>query len=226
MKSGYGVLEIGTYDVVLPAHQADNTTLEGLWQNNQFCVGLAISGKPKNFVVSSGHFHNRLLSGEGVRQCFLDGKLLRYEAYFVDGKVSGYGHYTDSANTRCVAKWAGQGYEGPVIQTHSTGSTGILFVDNNSIMTVSNGGLVINTFKDGRCYEGEYRDSHWHGYGIETLKGTYAWAGLVSPSQLYKSTYSYIVASRKATHWCSNYLCRRQRIPRFLERWCPNYCSW
>jgi hypothetical protein len=59
-----------------------------------------------------------------VKQCFQDGKMLRYEAQFIDGRVLGYGHYLDSSNTRCIAKWAGQGYDGPVIQIHSQGSTG------------------------------------------------------------------------------------------------------
>ncbi len=74
--------------------------------------------------MSYGKFASGQLTGEGVRQCFVDGKLLRYEAQFVEGKVQGYGHYIDSTHTRCIAKWAGQGYDGPVIQTHSQGSTG------------------------------------------------------------------------------------------------------
>lgn len=122
-RTGFGVLEKGTKCTGSP-NLLEDTTCEGRWFNNAFCEGLMITGKPKNFVVSYGQFKNGQLVGEGVRQCYLEGKLLRYEAQFVEGKLIGFGHYVDSVNTKCIAKWAGQGYEGPVIQTHPHGSTG------------------------------------------------------------------------------------------------------
>lgn len=39
--------------------------------------------------------------------------------------------------------------------------------------------MVVNTFKEGRKYEGEYARGKWHGYGVETKEGNYCWAGEV-----------------------------------------------
>lgn len=39
---------------------------------------------------------------------------------------------------------------------------------------------MVHTFPNGRVYEGGFSDNKWNGYGVETVRGVYRWAGLVT----------------------------------------------
>uniref|UniRef100_A0A6B2KYW4 SP-RING-type domain-containing protein n=1 Tax=Arcella intermedia TaxID=1963864 RepID=A0A6B2KYW4_9EUKA len=116
--------------------------------------------------IYRGNFDGqKQLHGIGVKMSMADGIFVRYEGEFRFGQVNGLGRYIDSDKTECVANWENSQFHGNVIQIHKSG------------VTIGSDGLVVNTFADGRRYEGMYSQGKWHGYGVETKEDNYTWAG-------------------------------------------------
>ena len=123
----------------------------------------------------SGPCVGGIANGRGVLQWFtfgFDEVALRYEGIFRNGRLNGWGVYTETGGDRYEGNWLnGKKHgRGVIIQADGTRAEG-----NFSNNELNGRGVVI--FYSGARYEGYFRNGKFHGQGVFTVSDTLRYVG-------------------------------------------------